>query len=92
MTARYTGYRHMEPIATSTALTWLDDEGIIHIVATGVASTADSNDATLSVVKELVAGSKAPILFDIRRWPSGDPSFWIRFTHPSTACVWRARL
>ena len=70
----------MDHRTTSTAQIWLDNEGIIHIVATGVASTADTTGETLGVLTDLVAGSRAPILFNLHQWPSGDPSFWTRFT------------
>jgi hypothetical protein len=71
----------MDSITTKTGRIWVDDEGIIHIVATGAASTAESTAETLGVVTELTAGTKAPILFDVRRWPSGDPAFWVLFTN-----------
>lgn len=35
----------------------------------------------MAVVRELTAGGKAPILFDIRRWPTGDPRFWLQFVN-----------
>ncbi len=69
----------MDLRTTKTGRIWLDDEGIIHIVATGEPSTADSTAETLGVVEELTASGKAPILFDVRQWPSGDPGFWVLF-------------
>ncbi len=71
----------MDYRTTKTGRIWVDDEGIIHIVATGAASTADSTAETLGVVGELTAGGKAPILFDVRRWPSGDAAFWSLFVN-----------
>ena len=61
---------------TTTSRIWADDEGIIHIVATGAPSTADTAAESLGVLRELIAGGKAPIILDVRRWPSGDARFW----------------
>lgn len=71
----------MDIRTTKTGRIWRDDEGIVHFVATGVASTADSSAENMGVVKELTAGGKAPMLFDIRRWSSGDPGFWLQFVN-----------
>ena len=69
----------MEEITTTTARIWLDEEGIIHYVSIGVASTADTVTESMSVLSELSVGRPAPILFDSRGWPSGDPASWVRF-------------
>ena len=64
---------------TETGQMWIDGEGIVHFVATGAASTADTAADNLAVLEELTAGGKTAILFDVRSWPSGSPAFWVRF-------------
>ncbi|MDJ0925966.1 MAG: hypothetical protein QNJ77_15550 [Acidimicrobiia bacterium] len=69
----------MEERTSSDARILLDDEGIIHVIAIGVPSTAPFVDETFAVVRELAGGQRAPILFDARDWPRGTPASWARF-------------
>ncbi|NNC39532.1 MAG: STAS/SEC14 domain-containing protein [Acidimicrobiia bacterium] len=69
----------MDLRTTATGQIWLDGEGIVHFVATGAASTADTAAENQAVLEELTAGGRTAILFDVRSWPSGSPSFWVRF-------------
>ena len=71
----------MDSTTTTTARVWVDAEGIIHLVATGAPSTADTVAETLGVLRRLIAGGKAPLYFDLRRWPSGDGGFWSSFVN-----------
>ena len=62
----------IEGIAT---LVWLDDE-VVHVEAKGVASTRESAMEMFGTVNDLLGGTPKPVLFDARRWPSGDPEMW----------------
>lgn len=64
---------------SSIARMWLDDEDILHYVATGGASTSATVEEGFGIVQELTGGRRVPILFDARNWPKGDPASWQRF-------------
>lgn len=77
----------MEPIETTTARMWLDDEGIGHYVSIGVASTRETVIESMEALGELSGGQPLPILFDSRGWPSGDPASWVQFINTiGTVC------
>ena len=69
----------MDETGPGNADIWRDDEGIIHMRATGVRSTEDSVDYNLGLAYGLAGGEPAPILFHAERWPSGDAASWRRF-------------
>ncbi len=54
---------------------WLDDD-ILHVEAKGVASTRESAMEMFDSVNDLLGGTPKPVLFDARKWPSGDPAMW----------------
>lgn len=64
---------------TTAAKLWVDDSGVAHIESTGVASTAATVEETMTALETLLAGRRAPLLFDARKWPSGDTASWVRF-------------
>jgi len=64
---------------TASARIWRDEDGIVHYVSRGVASTAQSVDENMQHVRNISDGRRVPILFDARDWPRGDPSSWARF-------------
>lgn len=57
----------------------MGDDGVVRYVSIGVASTAQSVDENMQVVRKITAGERVPILFDAREWPKGDPASWARF-------------
>lgn len=57
----------------------MDDDGVVRYVSVGVPSTAESVSRGFEIVRELTKGARAPILFDARSWPRGDPASWVRF-------------
>ena len=59
----------------SATLVWLEDE-IVHVEAKGVASTRESAMEMFDSVNDLLGGTPKPVLFDARKWPSGDPTMW----------------
>lgn len=68
----------MDKRAQQTGLIWLDDEGIVHMVATGVPSTAQSVEENMRLVHDLTDGKRAPIFFLAEKWQYGDPASWGR--------------
>ncbi len=64
---------------SATARIWLDESGILHLVALGAESTAATVAESFQIVRELTGGSRVPILFDSRDWPKGDPASWSSF-------------
>ncbi len=66
-------------IKTRTAKLWVDQRGIAHIQSTGVPSTAATVQETMTALQQLLGGTRAPIIFDARKWPSGDTASWVRF-------------
>lgn len=66
-------------ITTEGATLWVDERGIAHIQSTGVPSTAATVEESLTALRQLLGGTRAPILFDARKWPSGDSASWVRF-------------
>lgn len=74
--------------STKTARLWIDGAGILHVVATGEASTPDTVADTLTVAKEMIGGGRAPIVFDARLWPRADPKAWVVFINMiESVCV-----
>lgn len=73
--------------ATTSALVSLVD-GIVTIASTGAPSTAETVTETLGAVLDITRGTRRPILFDARQWPSGEPASWVRFISTiETVCV-----
>lgn len=66
-------------VTTNAARLWVDERGIAHIQSTGVPSTAATVEESLTALQQLLGGTRAPILFDARQWPSGDTASWVRF-------------
>lgn len=59
----------------TASVVWLED-GVIHVQAKGVASTKESAVEMFDSVRDLLAGSRKPVLFDARQWPSGNSAMW----------------
>lgn len=68
-----------ESIITTAAEIWLDDAGILHVQANGVASTTETVDESFTAMSKLLDGRKARFLFDARKWPSGSAGSWVTF-------------
>lgn len=64
---------------SETARVWMGDDGIVRIVSSGARSTGESVEKTFAAIAEITGGKPVPILFDARRWTSGDPSSWSAF-------------
>jgi hypothetical protein len=67
-----------ESFETATAIVTFDGE-ILIIRSTGVHSTPDTVNETLTAVKAILGGVRRPLLFDARKWPGGDPEAWVTF-------------
>lgn len=65
-----------EPITTTATSVWIAD-GVLHIESNGVRSTKDSVLETFDAVHTLIGGAPKPVLFDARKWPSGNPDAWV---------------
>lgn len=69
----------MEPIETTTARIWVDEEGLVNYASRGVVSTKETVKESMEALSEVTGGRPVPILFDSRGWPSGDPASWVHF-------------
>ena len=72
-----------ESIVTTAAKIWLDESGILHVQASGVASTAETVDESFTAMEQLLAGRKARFFFDARKWPRGSAG---SATRPRCCC------
>jgi hypothetical protein len=64
-----------EAIETTATSVSLDDDGLIHVVANGTASTAQTVKETVAAIHSLVPRPR-PAIFDARRWPRAGTDVW----------------
>lgn len=64
-----------EVIKTTATSVFVDDDGVIHVVANGTPSTAQSVKETVSAIQSLVPGPR-PAIFDARLWPRAGSDAW----------------
>lgn len=67
-----------EVIETTAASVFVDDHGLLNVVANGIRSTAETAREMFAAARSLI-DQPTPTLFDFRLWPPARADFWATF-------------
>jgi hypothetical protein len=68
----------MDMIKTTASSVYLDDQGLLHVVSNGGASSASTVKETFAAARTVI-DRPVPTLFDARLWPVAGSDFWVTF-------------